>query len=351
MRATPPGEDPTELSVREVWEMFLDAKQIDYTEETLRDYETRLRQFVRWAEDQDDIEKIGDLTGWHLEQFKLHRQGQDLAPATMKGQMTTLKVWLEYAAGIEAVDDMLPYKVNVPKLSQTEETDDTLLAADDAHALLQHYRESRVKYASENHVALELAWFTGARLGALRSLDVENYQPDDQLVWFRHDPEETPLKKKLDGERPVGLPPETCEVLDVWIEQVRPEKRDGQGRRPLFAGRQGRPAASTLQNWVYQATLPCVHGPCPHDKEPRSCDWTERNKASTCPSSRSPHQVRTGSITWQLNSGLSYEAVGERVNSDPDTLRRYYDKASDLERLEQRRRAFVDQLEFDSDDN
>jgi integrase len=339
------------LSVREVYEMFLDAKQLDYTAETLRDYETRLRQFVRWAEDQDDLEAIGDVTGWHLEQFKLFRQGQDLAPTTVKGQMTVLKVWLEYAAGIEAVDEMLPYKVNIPKLSQTDETDDTLLEAGDAKTLIGHYRDSRVEYANENHVALELAWFTGARLGALRSLDVEDYQPDDQLVWFRHDPESTPLKKKVDGERPVGLPAETCEVVDVWIEQVRPEKRDGQGRRPLLAGRQGRPANSTLQNWIYQATIPCVAGPCPHGKSPRTCEWTEHNSASKCPSSRSPHQVRTGSITWQLNSGLSYEAVGERVNSDPDTLRRYYDKASKVEKLEERRRAFVDQLEFDSDDS
>ena len=47
----PPIENPGDLSVRQVYEQFLDAKQLDYTEETLRDYETRLRQFVRWADD------------------------------------------------------------------------------------------------------------------------------------------------------------------------------------------------------------------------------------------------------------------------------------------------------------
>jgi len=349
-----PAEDPSELSVREVYEMFLDAKQLDYTAETLRDYETRLRQFVEWCEDGERIEEMGEISGWHLEQFKLFRQGQDLAPTTMKGQMNSLKIWLEYAADIEAVDDMLPYKVQIPVLDQHEETDDTLLAADDAQELIQHYRNSRVEFASENHVILELAWFSGARLGALRALDVEDYQPDDHLVWFRHRPDRgdgTPLKKKVDGERPVGLPAETCEVLDTYVEHVRLQKRDEDGRRPLLCGRQGRPAASTIQNWAYQATLPCVAGPCPHGKTERTCEWTSRNSASKCPSSRSPHQIRTGSITWQLNSGLSYEAVGQRVNSDPDTLRRYYDKASDMEKLEERRRAFVDDLQFDSDND
>jgi hypothetical protein len=44
---------------------------------------------------------------------------------------------------------------------------------------------------------------------------------------------------------------------------------------------------------------------------------------------------------------LSWEAVGERVNSDPNTLRRYYDKASDREKLEQRRREHLDKLDFE----
>ena len=53
----------------------------------------------------------------------------------------------------------------------------------------------------------------------------------------------------------------------------------------------------------------------------------------------------------ELDETTDSEVVGERVNSDPDTLRRYYDKASDVEKLEQRRRAFVDELQFDSNDD
>lgn len=343
-----PVDNPEDLSVREVYDMFLDAHRLDYTDETLRDYETRLRQFVEWAEDEaDGIETIGDVTGYHLEQFKLYRQGQGLAPTTMKGQMATLKKLLEYAVNIEAVDEWLPYKVNIPKLEQSEETDDVKLDAEDAEKLIEFYRDSRTEYGSEPHVALELTWFTGARLGAIHALDMDDYQPDDQIIWFRHRPEtDTPLKKKEQGERPVAVPDAVCEVLDTYIDFVRTHKRDDNGRRPLLSGRQGRPATTTIQTWVYAATIPCHYGPCPHGKDPRSCDWTSRSDASKCPSSRSPHQVRTGSITWQLNNGLSYEDVAERVNSDPDTLRRYYDKASDIERLEERRREFVSHLQF-----
>lgn len=346
-----PVDDPQSLSIEELFELFVKAKKLDYTDETLRAYKQRLLRFIQWCQDHDDIETAGDLTGWHIEQFKLHRQGQDLAPTTVKGQMTTLKSFIDYAAGIEAVDEMLPYKVNIPKLDQSDETDDTILEPDRAQALLEHYRGSQVQYATHEHVALEIVWYTGARLGAVRGLDCEDYKPEKQVLWFRHRPdgdENTVLKKKQHGERPVGLPDEVCDVLDAYVRHTRYNKRDEDGRRPLLCGRQGRPAASTVQGWIYQATLPCTYRPCPHGNERDTCEWTRRDTASQCPSSRSPHQVRSGSITWQLNRGLSFEAVGDRVNSDPQTLKRYYDKASEEEKLETRRRHLIDKLGFDN---
>lgn len=350
MNGDQPVEDPRSLTIEELFDLFVQAKQLDYTDETLRAYKQRLLRFIQWCQDHDEIETAGDLTGWHIEQFKLYRQGQELAPTTIKGQMTTLKSFIDYAAGIEAVDDMLPYKVNIPKLEQADETDDTILELDRAQALLEHYRDSRVQYASAEHVALEIVWYTGARLGAVRGLDLEDYKPEKAVLWYRHRPggdEATPLKKKQYGERPVGIPDDVCDVLDAYVGGVRYNKRDDDGRRPLLCARQGRPAASTIQSWIYQATLPCVYRPCPHGKERQTCAWTRRDTASKCPSSRSPHQVRSGSITWQLNRGLSFEAVGERVNSDPQTLKRYYDKASEEEKLETRRRHLIDKLGFD----
>jgi len=350
MSSAPPVDDPSSLSIRELYELFLDAKQLEYTDETLRDYETRLRQFVEWAEgDERDIETAGELTGWHLEQFRLYRQGQGLAPMTMKGQMQTLRVWLKYAAEIGAVEEMMPHRVQVPTPDQDEQTSDVMLEADAAQALIEHYRDARVIYASEEHVSLELAWYTGARLGGLHALDLEDYQPDEQYIQFKHRPP-TVLKKKARGERALRLPEEVCDVLDVYIVEVRVDIRDDQGRDPLLCSTQGRPTHSTIRNWIYHATIPCRHSPCPHDKHARTCGWAERNEAHHCPSSRSPHQVRTGSITWQLNRGLSYEEVAERVNSDPDTLRRYYDKADDVEKMT-RRRDLVDRLDFEPDDD
>lgn len=345
MSSAPPVDDPASLSVHAAYELFLDARRMEYTDETLRDYETRLRQFVEWTDDREDIATIADVTAWHLEQFRLWRQGQGLAPSTMKGQMQTLKVWLEYCGAIGAVDEMLPYKVQVPTPDKDELTSDTILEGDAAQALIEQFRAARVEYACEEHVALELAWFTGARLGGMHALDLGDYHSDEEYVHFRHRPP-TVLKKKNGGERAVELPAETCDVLDVYVDEVRTGVRDNEGRDPLLCSTQGRPTTGTIRNWIYNATIPCRYGPCPHDKHPRRCEWTERNEAHHCPSSRAPHHVRSGSITWQLNRGLTYEEVGERVNSDPETLRRYYDKADDVDKM-RRRDGLVDRLNFD----
>lgn len=41
--------------------------------------------------------------------------------------------------------------------------------------------------------------------------------------------------------------------------------------------------------------------------------------------------------------------VAERVNSAPDTIRRHYDKASEREKMLNRRREFVDELDIDDE--
>jgi hypothetical protein len=97
---------------------------------------------------------------------------------------------------------------------------------------------------------------------------------------------------------------------------------------------------------MYLATQPCLHSDCPHGKERETCEWADYSLGSKCPSSRSPHQVRTGSITWQLHRGLPLKAVAERVNTSVRVLKKHYDHADRREELEERRREHVDRLAF-----
>ncbi|GAA0648924.1 tyrosine-type recombinase/integrase [Salarchaeum japonicum] len=338
---------PEELTPREAWKRYVDRRRPEYTEHSTQTYHYRLKQFVEWCEE-NGIETVSDLTGWAFENYETARSGDELAPITLHNEMKTLRQFVRYLERIEAVDDRLSEKIHVPKVNADEKTNDTKLTTDAARILLNHYRQH--ERGSRRHALLEVLWNVGCRLGAIRALDARDYYPDDQYLQFRHRPDTgTPLKKKHKGERPVALSDEAADALDHYLNGGnRWDSYDEHGRKPLFASRQGRPSQNTVRVWTYMATLPCIAVDCPHDRDPDTCQFTERNHASKCPSSRSPHQIRTGSITWQLDAGLPPEVVSVRVNASVETINQHYDKATPRERMERRRRSYIDQLHLES---
>jgi hypothetical protein len=263
--------------------------------------------------------------------------------------MQTLKKFMEFLERREAVADGLAEKVPIPDVDEEDRTSDIELPTDRAMALLRYFRGTPAVYGTRSHVYLELVWMIGARKGGLRALDLRDVHPEEQFVEFEHRPEtDTPLKNKSDANRPVGIPPETSAVIRRYIDHHRLDVHDEYGRAPLLATRVGRPVPGTIQSWSYLATEPCLHSPCPHDREREECEYTDRDHASKCPSSRSPHQIRTGSIGWQLDVGLPPWVVSERANSAIETIEGYYDKRTPREKMERRRRPFISELEIDS---
>ncbi len=81
---------------------------------------------VEWAEERD-ITAMRELTGWKLDEYETFRRGSDVSPATLNGEMQTLKNWLEYLARIDVVDEDLPEKVHVPTIPDGEESNDEML--------------------------------------------------------------------------------------------------------------------------------------------------------------------------------------------------------------------------------
>lgn len=343
------SDDLRDISPREASDRFLARRAQTQTDKTVRSYQNRLTEFVRWCEE-ERIDSMADVTGWDLDQFQAYREQQGVSPATVRGQMMAVRQLIKYCIQIEAVDPDLLDKLQIPKLTKEQATNDEQLDAEDADALLSYYRNSRRKYGKQRHAYLEVLWHTGARMGGVSALDLRDFDPDQQSLEFRHRPEtDTPLKNKSEGERIVGVPEAVVDVLDEYINRNRIEKRDDHGRQPLFSCRQGRPSDTTYRSWCYIGTQPCLHTECPHGRERHGCSYTKRGQGSKCPSSRSPHAVRTGSITWQLSRGAPIELVAERVNAKPATIRRYYDKADQQERFEERRRELGVNLDIQND--
>ncbi|GGL57802.1 tyrosine-type recombinase/integrase [Halocalculus aciditolerans] len=338
---------PRDITPAKAVDRFIAKRRNKNTEKTVRSYEQRLRQFVRWCDERDEIETMRDLDGWLIDEYERFLDERGDAPSTVKGKMVSLKELVKYCVQLDVVSTDLPDRVEIPRLSNDEETDDQQLEPEDARRLIEHYRESKRDYGTVQHVLLELLWHVGCRTGCVRSLDLRDWHPEERKITFRHRPP-TRLKDGTKHERNVAVPKPIADALKFYIARERPDKRDENGREPLFATRYGRPAESTIQTWGYQATQPCVAVACPHNRQRDRCEYTQKSHASKCPSSRPPHAIRTGSITWQLNRGLSYVRVAQRVAASPETIRRYYDKA-DLDDELARRRPETEDLDIMTD--
>ncbi|SER74801.1 tyrosine-type recombinase/integrase [Natrinema salaciae] len=350
--------EPEDFTPREAVRRYLRRREPDSTEGSLHGWEYRLKLWIEWCES-IGIETVGELRPYDMDEYYEIR-ASDVAPATLEGEMWTLTQLAEFLEDLGAVEDGLADAVRIPDLDPEDRSNDTKLHTEDAAALLEFYRNSETKYGTRAHAFLELAWFTGARQGGLRALDLRDVElGENPYVDFRHRPDTgTALKNKLGGERPVALTDETAAVLREYLQNDRYDVHDDHGRQPFLASAQGRPNSNTLRVWSYLATLPCNFEPCPHGRERDACQYTEYGHCSKCPSSRSPHQIRTGSITWFLNRGWPPEDVAERVNASVKTIEQHYDKADPHERrrrlrdrMEERRRPLVNQLSLSANDN
>ena len=327
------------ITPAEAVELYLEDKQSELAQASLYAHKSRLKQFLRWC-DEEDVTNLNDLTGRMLHRFRLwRREDGDLAPASEKTQMDTIRVFIHWCEAIDAVDPDLGEKVISPSLSDGENVRDTMVEAEEAEAILAYLR--RYEYASARHVCFRLAWRAGLRRGSIVALDVGDYDPDEQSIEIVHRPETgTPLKKKQRSERYIALVDETCEILDSWLADRRPDSTDEYGRQPLLATPQGRVHPGTVQTYIYSATRPCFFtGDCPHDRDIQDCSAaTDQTQASKCPDSKSPHTVRRGAVTYWLGEDLPERFISDRCDMSIEILRKHYDGRSLREQMEQRRR-------------
>jgi site-specific recombinase XerD len=332
------------MSPRKAVERWLNERQVEMAESSISSYYYRLKLWVAWCEE-EGIDHVDELDGWLLDQYQNYRRGQDITVSALNNEMDTLKQLMDYLERVEAVQEGLAEKVPIPEVPDEKKADEEMLDPVDAKELIQHYRNAPTR-ATREHAFLEVAWHTGARMGGIRALDIRDVQFDENYVSFKHRPNtDTPLKNKTKGERPVAVPGEVMDVLEAYLEHHRVDRHDDHGRQPLLTTTRGRPGTNSLRVWSYQITQPCVYEACPHGRDRDTCEYREYHNASKCPSSRSPHKLRTGSITWQRDLGFPPAVVAERVNSSIEVIEQYYDQQSALERLERRRRPYISRMD------
>ena len=318
-------------------ELYLADRENSVTQATLYSHRSRLGHFIRWC-NEEGIKNLNELSGRQLHEFRIWRRVEgDLAPATEKTQMDTLRVFIKWLESIDGVEQDLHAKVLSPMLTGTDNIRSVMLDSERAKQILVYL--GKYEYASRPHVVLELMWHTMLRVGAVHALDCTDYDRANQALEVIHRPEtETPLKNGETGQRFIALSADVCELLNDWIEQQRPAVTDKHGREPLVTTPEGRAHTTTLRGDCYRYTRPCVPTrECPHGREIKECSAADYDGASECPSSVSPLALRRGGITHALSNDWPMKAVGDRANVSETVLSMHYDSRSEEEKMEQRR--------------
>ncbi|WP_252699463.1 site-specific integrase [Natronosalvus vescus] len=314
------------FEIREATELFITRRRPDWKGETARSYRKGLDSFENFADDHD-LETLDDLDLWKVGQYTDWLVQTDYARATIYSKQKMARTWLKWLESQGLVDVGTHLAIETLRLEDSEQTSSDILRPNTLREFLEFYRDSIQWRAKRCHALLEVIGHTGARRSCIRALDVQDYDPETRTLEFLNRSETgTRLKRGDTHQRKVILSETPNQVLYEYLERERYEKHDKNGRKPLFTSTRGRPTKSTITNWLYEATLPCVMRECPHSRKRHTCEWTEQSHSSKCPSSTSPHPVRRGSITWQLNIGRSIQDVADRAATTPDVIRRYYDR-------------------------
>ena len=336
------SNDLQPIEPRTAKEMYLDNRRHEVADATLQAHDYRLKQFVLWCE-AEGIDNLNDFSGRDIHRFRVKRREEDeLATATMKGQLATLRMFMRFCASIEAVEPGLDEKILLPTTTE-EDARDEMLSPERARQVIAHLEQ--YKYASLEHALIEVLWHTGLRIGAARGLDVRDFNAEEQYLELVHRPNEgTTLKNRAKGERLVSINDRVTQVVEDWLDVNHPGLTDEYDREPLFATGRDRLSRNRGRTIAYQYTRPCIYGEqCPHDRDPDTCDDVPTSRAHNCPSSLSPHPLRRGAITYYLQEKTPEKVVSDRMDVGLDVLDRYYDQRTPKEKLLQRREYLPDE--------
>jgi site-specific recombinase XerD len=317
--------------VEQAVEAFLSDKSMEYADSTIYSYRSRLGKFVEFCHEKD-IGIMSELSHFDIDAYKQWRFTENHSLETVKTQMDSLRMFVEWCADRQYVIDGLADVCDSPNTRGSQRSD--IVRRDRQKRIVEHLEQ--FNYASKEHVIIALLSHTGLRAGAIRAIDTSDIDFDQKSIEIVHRPPATPLKNGTDGQRQIAISSRICDILADYIDTNHIEHNIN-GRTPLLATQHGRISRTAVRETAYRWTQPCQIGSeCPHGRDPTNCEWTARNHASKCPSSSATHAFRRGVITSLLNSA-SEEIVGGRCDVSKRVMDAHYDQRSENEKMEKRR--------------
>lgn len=317
--------------------MFLKTKRGEVKESAARAYEYPTKNFVEYLE-RHSVENMSDVDGYLIEQWKHTRQGE-VAPATYRDNVKKVKTFIGFCERSSLISYGTFDAIDVPTIRASEEASHEKVSHTEA-VNIQDYLET-YEYASRRHAIFNFLWETGCRVSGLMAVDVSDIGVENGLPYvdFINRPASgTGLKNDKNGERRVTITEDLYELLQDYKAIHRPDTTDEYGRDPLFCTENQRASRQRIYRNLTALTRPCVYtNNCPHGREIAECEaGRAKKKAYACPSAKSMHPVRRGSITHHLNRGWPKQKVSERCDVSLSVLEKHYNEQTKEDERQQR---------------
>ena len=321
---------------------FLKAKRAVNKHSTYRAYKFPTRDFIEFLE-AEGAESMQEVDGYLIEQWKLSRQAEGIAPATFRSNVKQMKTFIGWCESSSIIEIGITDNIEVPTISEDDQASDEHISHQRAQSILSYL--DTYHYATRKHALFSLLWETGCRISGAMALDVGDFDATERKIEFVDRREDgTALKNGRKGERNVTISEDLTGLLTDYIEVRRHDVRDEHNRRPLFTTVHGRMPRQRAYKNITGYTRPCEYeNECPHNKAIETCEWAKKKVAYGCPSSISLHPVRRGSITHHLNSGWPKDKVSDRCDVSVDVLEKHYNEQSKEDERETRMK-YVDRL-------
>lgn len=284
------GSSLEDLQVFEDFAAHL-SSQRGLSAHTVRAYVSDLRQLSSFAREAG-VEGLADVDLGILRGWLAQMAGRDLARSTVARHGAAVRVYYAWALRTGRVETDPSVRLGSPKVAKTLPT---VLAVTGAAALMETARELAVDgepSALRAWACVELLYATGARVGELVALDLQDVDLDGRSLR---------VIGKGDKERvvPFGVPAATA--LRSWLDDGRPRLADGSGATAVFLGQRG-------QRWGQRQVRDAVH----------------RLAAQADVDDVAPHDLRHSAATHLLHGGSDLRTVQEVLgHATLSTTQRY----------------------------
>ena len=307
-------------------------------------------EFTDWFDTQDDLVYLSDLGPTFASEFKQWRS-DGLAPVTLHEELKRIRRVIDYGKNHLWVRKDVPESWHLPDISldDRKRDDSDCMDPERGTALLRRVEE-QMTYTRQ-HVSTVLAWNYGLRRGAIATIDLSHVHLDPEKadcdidavphIHMRDRPEiglglKSPIDRYCERAIPLVMGENDSDVIRGYIERERYDKgTDENGNKGLLTTeRRPRITGDVVYRDLTKVSCPetwgeeCTCETCRSRDEP-----LPPNRRSKCERSRSPHGWRHGAIQRFRNMGYDLFDVARIVGTSPSTLRKFYGRPSEKERM------------------